>query len=747
MQTRPQPSFLRILRPNFLLIAPLLAESLLAQSPAHAPVASPSALRLPATARITLDGRLAEPAWASATAINDFRQYDPEVGAPATERTELRVLYDSSTLYFAIKAFDAKPADVIARILSRDRIMAQDDFSGQLNFAGDDGVAILIDPFRDRRNAVVFATNPNGAEFDAQITDQGREVNVAWRTVWRVAAARTDSGWSAEFEIPMRSIRHPDDGRAWGLNVYRVIRRKNEHVMWRSWSRDNAGFLKVSEAGDLPGIQGLAREGTGVELKTSAIGRAVRGDVDGRRTPADGALDLKYEVSPGVTLDATAHTDFAQADVDDVQINLTRFSLFFPEKRDFFLENAGVFEFGNRGVFEPPPWLMFFSRRIGISDSGEIPVLGGVRVTGRAGGQTFGLLHMQTAAALGERRSAYSVARLKRDVGSGGYVGAMYSAKNGGGTEGAGGLDFQYWPTPTMNVQGFVAAVESPAPSPAPAPTPAPSLQDRLAYRLVANREVERWGLRVERMVFGESSDPPIGFATRTDIQRNDATIRFSFRPSAFGLRRIENYNFFSYLTRTDGALQDRGMGPALNFTFNSGENVTFYRVQAVTVLDDSFDLADRLPVAPGRFQNSQTGMFVSTASQRPVSFNAHAQHQPFYGGSLFFVNGTLNVAIGARGFVGLTRAFNDASVPAGRLITNVTGLRLGYAFNTRATMSTTVQYDGLDRVVRANARLVYMYRPGSELFVVLNGEREDGVLAASQPRAALVKLTYLARL
>lgn len=721
------------------LLGSLTAPVLLAQSQTGLVAAAPAATRVPPAARITLDGRVSESAWFTATPIADFRQNDPDVGAPATERTEVRVLYDSTTLYIAVAAFDSRPSEVIARILARDRLMLVHEFTGQLLFASDDGVAILIDPFRDRRNAVVFATNPNGAEFDAQITDQGREVNVAWRTVWRVAATRTDSGWSAEFEIPLRSIRHPDDGRAWGINVYRVIRRKNEHVLWRSWSRDNAGFLKVSEAGELPGIHDLAREGVGLEIKTSAIGRAVRGDVDGRRTPADGALDLKYEMRPGVTLDATANTDFAQADVDDVQINLTRFDLFFPEKRDFFLENAGVFEFGTRGVFEPPPWLMFFSRRIGISDSGEIPVIGGVRLTGREGRQTFGLLRMQTDAAFDQPRAAYSVGRFKRDMGSGGYVGAMYGGLGRGKREaGSVGVDFQYWPTSTTNVQGFVAQVwDSASRSALPASR---------AHRLVVNREVDRWGLRLERMVFGASSDPPLGFAMRTDIQRSDATGRLTFRPLVAALRRLEIYGFASYIARTDGALQDWNVGPALDLTFDSGENVTLYRVKAFTVLDESFDLADRLTVATGRYQNSQTGVFLRTAPQRPVSLAANAQYQPFYGGTLYAVNGTLNVAIGARGAVGLTRVFNDATVPAGHLVTNVTALRLGYAFNTRATLATTVQYDALDHILSANARLVYMYRPGSELFVVLNEERERGIARALQPRTALVKLTYLAR-
>lgn len=741
---------------TLLLLAVLLGpSSVTAQTQSGGAGTGAGAGRLTPAQRVLLDGLVDDPAWSAAPVIGDLRQHDPTVGAPATERTHVRVLYDERTLYVAVVAVDSRPADVIARILARDRLMQVDEFNGQLNFAGDDAVAILLDPFRDRRNAVVFATNANGAEFEAQVTDQGREVNVAWRTVWRVAAARHDSGWSAEFQIPLRSIRHPDDGRAWGFNVYRVIRRRNEHVMWRSWSRDNAGFLKVSEAGELPGIHSLAREGLGVELKTSAIGRAVRGDVDGRSTPADAALDLKYELRPGVTVDATANTDFAQADVDDVQINLTRFDLFFPEKRDFFLENAGVFEYGARGTFEPPPWLMFFSRRIGIADSGEIPVLGGVRLTGREGGQTFGLMHMQTAAAFDQSRSAYSTARVKRDVGSGGYVGAMYGSRlyrlpdplvdpipgqpvpTVRTLAQSYGLDAQYWLSPTTNAQGFVAQVAGGDATGAPA-------GNRMAWRAALNREVDRWGLSLQRILVGADADPPIGFATRTDVARSDVMLRLTFRPDAAGLRRLQLFNFGQYVSRTGGGLQDWGVGPAFDLTWESGENLTLYRLQSVTVLDETFDLADRVLVDTGHFENSQTGFFFSTASHRAVSVNVNVQNQSFYGGTLFFVNGTVNVAFGARGSLALTRAFNDASVPNGRLITNVSAARLGYAFNTRANAATTVQYDALDRRFSANARLSYQYRPGSEVFLVLNAEREPTVPRADQPRTALLKLTYL---
>lgn len=734
------------------LILALIAASLVRVPPALAQTragaaAVPSAMPLPRDARIVLDGRVDEAPWSAAHTIGDLRQHDPDVGMPASERTYVRVAYDARAVYVAVVAVDSRPREIIARILTRDRIMTHDPFSGQLGFAGDDGVAILIDPFRDRRNAVIFATNPNGAEFEAQVTDQGREVNVAWRTVWRVAAAPHDSGWSAEFELPLRSFRHPDDGRAWGFNVYRVIRRKNEHVMWRSWSRDNAGFLRVSEAGDLPGIRSTARDGIGIDLKASAIGRAVAGDVHGRRTPVDGALDLKYELRPGVTLDATANTDFAQADVDDVQINLTRFDLFFPERRDFFLENAGVFEFGTRGTFEPPPWLMFFSRRIGISDSGEVPVLGGVRLTGREGAQTFGALHMQTAAAFGEPRAGFTTARFKRDVGRGGFVGAMYAGRSQGpsppgtarGDAHSVGLDALHWIGPSTSVQGFVARVQGDAVSAAPA-------RDRTAYRAAASRDVERWGVRVEHLTVGPSAEPPVGFATRTDIRRHDAMLRLSFRPAVPGFRRLQIYEFAQYVTRGDGALQDWGIGPALDLTWESGENLTVYRLQSATVLDESFTLADRVVVDAGRFSDTETGLFFNSASHRPLSVSLNASHQAFYGGRLVGVNGTVNLAIGARGSVALTRAFNDAGLPNGRLITHVSAARVGYAFNTRSSLATTVQYDALDRRLAANVRLSYQYRPGSELFLVLNSERESGVPATDQPRTALLKATYLSR-
>ena len=396
---------------------------------------------------LRIDGLLDERAWEAAARATGFRQREPSEGDPATERTEVLVLFDDATLYIGIHAHDRSPEEIIARILQRDKIMIASSFEGGLEFTSDDAIAILFDPFHDHRNGVIFGTNANGAEFDALITDEGREFNADWRGVWEVSAQRTPEGWSAEFAIPFRTLRFPQaSGEPWGFNVYRIIRRKNEEVLWSSWSRSNEGFERVSRAGHITGLSDLPRPGLNLELKPYALGGAEQERDAAARLDTDQqmelGLDVKYEVRPGLLLDGTINTDFAQVEADDQQVNLTRFSLFFPEKRDFFLENSGIFEMGWRSFFEPPPFLLFFSRQIGISDDGAIPILGGLRLTGRAGQQTVGLINVVTDEKFGEPRTNFAVARVKRDVGSAGYVGAMATdRRNGNDWNSTGGLD------------------------------------------------------------------------------------------------------------------------------------------------------------------------------------------------------------------------------------------------------------------------------------------------------------------
>ncbi|HEY6546686.1 MAG TPA: DUF5916 domain-containing protein, partial [Vicinamibacteria bacterium] len=308
------------------------------------PEAPPAAISVDPPA-IVLDGRLDDAAWARAPAALGFKQREPREGAPATDDTEVRILFDAKHLYVGILARDAEPERAIGRILERDRLVEQGD--GRNRFASDDAVLLLLDPFLDRRNAFVFGTNPNGAEHDALITDERESFNTDWRAVWRVAARRVPEGWSAEFAIPFRSLRYPSDGRGWGFNVYRMQRRKNEESLWSGWSRNEGGFHRVSRAGRIEGLTDLPRTGLNLEVKPFGLAGADQDEPDAS-TSARGDVggDLKWEIHPGIVLDGTVNPDFSQVEADEERVNHTRFSLFFPEKREFFLENQGTFSFG-----------------------------------------------------------------------------------------------------------------------------------------------------------------------------------------------------------------------------------------------------------------------------------------------------------------------------------------------------------------------------------------------------------------
>ncbi len=474
--------------------------------------------------QIEIDGLLDEAAWVSATPASEFRQREPLEGVPATEETEVRVLYDADNLYIGILARDREPDSVIARILQRDKLMV-DGFDGH-RFAGDDGVAILLDPFLDRKNAVVFATNPNGAEFEALITDESPRFNVDWRAVWSVRATRTRSGWSAELSIPFRTLRYPRGSGSgpWGFNVFRFIRRKNEQTLWAAWTREQGGFHRVSRAGDLVGLEQLPRRGLNIELKPYGLAGVTQerdpatAPIETDRT-ADVGVDLKWEVHPGLVLDATVNPDFAQVEADDEQVNLTRFDLFFPEKREFFLENAGIFDFGARGFDGPPPFLLFFSRTIGLSEDGGIPVRGGVRLSGRLGRQTLGFLDVVTGSALGEPLTNYGVLRVKRDVGGSNYVGAIVTDRRREHESNSGaGFDASLWPTGSLNLQAFFARTFTTGPG-----------GDDNAYRLAADYSSDEAS---ERSISGASAATSVDSTGRSRTRVSGLLWRSSGTPA-----------------------------------------------------------------------------------------------------------------------------------------------------------------------------------------------------------------------
>ena len=690
------------------------------------------------TGEIVVDGRLDEAAWQQAPPAMGFKQREPKEGADATDDTEVRILFDAKTLYVGILARDAEPDRIIARILERDRLLLANE--GRYRFAGDDAVLFLLDPFHDRRSAVVFGTNPNGAEYDALIADESQAFNTDWRAVWKVAAQRTAEGWSAEFAIPFRSLRYPRDGGAWGFNVYRMQRRKNEESLWSGWSRQDGGFHRVSRAGVIEGLHDLPRSGLNLEVKPYALGGADRDAPDAATLGrADVGLDLKWEVRPGLVLDGTANPDFSQVESDEVRVNLTRFSLFFPEKRDFFLENAGVFDLGVRGGFEPPPFLMFFSRRIGLdADENEVPVVGGLRLTGRVGKQTVGFMDVYTGTSPTEARANYAVGRWKRDLGGSGFVGAMVTDKRSAGVSNtAVGLDTSFWPTGSLNVQAFVARTHTSGAG-----------ADGTAARIGAEYQTDALGVRAQYLRIDPETDAQMGFITRTDISRVGGDLRVSRRPGVLGLRRISVDLFGDYIESVRaGDRLDWAVGPFARVEWESGESLSGYVQRGRSRVDETFDLADRLPVPVGDYDANWKLISFATSPSRPVGINVFSEWQDAFGGRLRDQGAVLVASAGSHlsGALGYSRSLAD--LPSGSFVANVLSVRVGYAFTTRLAAGAYVQWNSLDEQIVGNFRVIYRHHPGSDLIFALNEERGvPGSRWAVSQRHLAVKVNYLAR-
>ncbi len=727
----------------------MLALSLLAAvltgAPAEVPPPEgvPSVTALQVQEAIRVDGLLDEAAWSRAVAASGFRQREPREGQPATEPTEFRVLYDGQALYVGVHARDAQPGKVIGRILQRDKIVAQ-SFDERSAWAGDDGIAIVLDPFHDHRNAFLFATNPNGAELDALVSDESPVWNTDWRGVFRVAARRTRDGWSAEFAIPFRTLRYPppDPARPWGMNVERLIRRKTEQTLWSAWSRAEGGLQRVSQAGHLLGLSGLPRSRLNLEVKPYGLAGVSRQRQDDGTTPRDTetsvGADAKWEVKPGVVLDLTVNPDFAQVESDEEIVNLTRFDLYRPEKREFFLENAGIFHFGTRGGFEPPPFQMFFSRQIGIvEDEGEVPVMGGVRLSGRAGRQTIGFLSVLQDAGLGLPRTNFGVLRVKRDVGGSGFVGAMVTdrrTREEGETDG--GVDFSLWPTRRLNLTGFAALT--------------PAIGERSAdkaYRLAGEYRSDRLGAEAQYLVVGPDAETGMGFVSRTDIRRASGFVEYTTRPHAHGLRSVSGFGGGMWVTRVTGEMQDEYAFAGASAEWESGDQVMFFTQNGSTQLDEEFDLADRVPVPIGRYDVHRAEAFLTSSPGRPVALSVVGSLAREWGGRVDSLQAQLRVAGGPHLEVGPTWTFSRADLPGGAFTAHVLGLRFGWAFSTRLFARAYVQYNSLDDKWVTNLRLNFIHRPGSDIYIVFNDdEGEEGAPGRLVSRGFAVKGTWLIR-
>jgi hypothetical protein len=698
----------------------------LAQPPAETRTLHALRIRSP----IHVDGVLDEAPWQEAEPASGFIQQDPRVGEPASEATDVRVLVDDEAIYFGIVCHDATPGGVIARELRRDNA-----------FAADDHVEILLDTFHDHRNAYHFAVNPLGTQYDALITDEGHDVNTEWNERWWSETRMTPDAWSVEIKIPLTALRSRPDLDAFGVNFKRYIRRKNEISHWTAWSRDFP-FLQVSQAGHLLGVERL---NTGLKLRVKPY--ALGGFRDSRAADSTaidrlnrvGLETVRFSVTPGLTAELTANTDFAQTEVDDAVVNLTRFPLFFPEKREFFLERAGIFEFGlggRRGGAAERNLQMFFSRRIGLTeDRAAVPVRGGAKVVGRAAGLDIGLLDVQTGSADAAPASNYFVFRAKRNVLARSNVGMFVSSRDGDGPDDnrvvGGDLNFTLFKN--TDLQGFLAK----------SATPGVSGND-FAGRAKYNWFTDLHEIFFEHLYIGPEFRHDVGFVRRAGIQRTDAAYIWQPRPGRWNVRNFVFRNELVYTTDIRRTLLDREQITQWTTRFQSDDAARVNTTHMFDRVERPFEIAKGVVVPAGDYGFRDTWAEYEGSAKRVLAGRIRYGAGDFYGGTRQYVQ--LAPAFRPMPLVSVEAGyeFNDVVLPQGAFTTHVVNGRMNFNVSNKWLTTTLAQYDSAASRRVLFFRLDYIFRPGDNLFFVFNQTTEPTAMGRdARDRAVMVKWTY----
>ena len=706
-----------------------------------------------------IDGRLDEAVWQTAAIIDAFTQQEPAEGEPATERTVVRLLYDARALYIGVEAFDSQPGGVIATEMRRDspRLFDEDNFQ------------FILDTFQDRRSGYMFVVSPLGAKLEQQVAEEGEggwrgnnspNVNVNWDGVWEARARRTDTGWVAEIAVPMVTLRFPTvETQVWGANFMRNIRRKNEQIFWAPISKEYQ-LTRVSQAGTLAGIRGVNR---GLDLRLTpyvlAGGRQdhVRGSLDGSGFNQYG-MDVKYGVASGLNLDLTLNTDFAQVEVDEQQVNLTRFPLFFPEKRDFFLENAGMFNIGGGSGFGRAADL-FFTRRIGLSDGGQpIPIIGGARLTGKTGRNNIAVMNITTGD-FGDAGENFFVGRYSRDILARSKVGALVINKDavgGGHYNRTLAADTTLALHPNFTMTGFLAKTQTPHESfrgrYAP-PAPGETARDMAGY-LNGTWLSPSWHFRGEYLDLQEHFNPEVGFVPRIGIRTSSFHGEWNPRPGRWNIRMLDPMWNINYTTDQRNRLLTRRIHNMIGAYFEDGTSVTFWYNDHFEQLDVPFHIRRDVTIPAGTYRFGEWMFMYRSDPSRRLYGRAQYSPQTFFDGTRTDVQATLGVRATSR--ISAEAMFNrsDVSLPGGDFIADLASLRLDLTISPRMTFRSLSQWNSTTGELNNSIRFNWIYSPGSDIYVAYDELRLDGDPLGFDPhlrrplwvrnRQIAIKMTYL---
>jgi hypothetical protein len=693
------------------------------------------------TTPLRIDGRLDEEVYAAVSPADGFVQQLPVEGVPATEDTALWVFFDEDNLYVAARCYDSQPDRMTANELRRD--------NGNI-WQFNDNFSVTIDTFHDRRNGFFFQTNPIGGVRDQAINDGSNNVN--WNTVWDVKTTRDERGYTLEMIIPFKSLRYRAAGpQTWGINVRRVVRSKNEvsNLTQVPAEYSTNGVSQMQMAATLVGLETPAQS-MNFELKpyvassltTDRTARVPFTNDFGRNI----GIDAKYGLTRGMTADLTVNTDFAQVEEDQQQINLTRFSLFFPEKRDFFLEGQGIFDFGGSSGWRAGSTpILFFSRRIGLSNGQAVPVIAGGRVTGKTGPFELGALAITTD----DKPSAEAVAttfsalRLRRNILRRSSVGMIATGRwpgaSGGSDNGAAGLDadLRFFDNVEANLYW--------------ARTLSPGLRgDDASYRGRFNYGGDRYGFFVDRIVVEQNFNPEVGFVRRTDFAQSNIGARFSPRlRRGRAIRQLTWQANLEYISGVSSAvLEDRSQQALFAIEFNSSDQVEVAVERNYERLPANFAISPGVVVPADGYSTLTLNGSYTLAQQRKVSGRLSASRGSFYGGTRTSAGYSGRVAVSANVGIEPNLTLNWVKLPYGDFDARLLGLRVSVSPTARLGFSGLTQFNPTGRTLTSSARMRWEYIPGSELFVVYSDGRDTGArdFPLLQNRSIAVKATRLLR-
>ena len=689
-----------------------------------------------------MDGTLNDPLWGQADPIADFRQREPFEGKAPTEATEVRILYTRSEIYFGIKCTAAAPS-VIATQLRRDITQELDDY-----------FEIVIDSRHDHRNAYVFQINPLGTQRDALITDEDRftetqDGDPGWDGVWTSNAKITAQGWTATVAIPFSTLNFMrSQDVIWGINFKRFIRSKNEEDLWSSWRR-TLGAHRISQAGELHGITNIG-SGRLFVIKPYVLGgfshlplnTTAPGLTPGTSALYTGGLDIKLGIRSNLVANLTGNTDFADSDVDVQQFNLTPYKLFFPEKRQFFLENAGVFNFDLGGGV---PDQLFFSRQIGIDPitGQEVPINGGGKVTGTLGGFELGVMDVDTRSSGPNPYANYGVARVKRSFGGGSYLGAMFVDKRSGNA----GDPFNQ----AAGIDGRLVLFKNLTLHADAAQTRTPGLSGAQTYLQTSMNFNSNWlDLVASRRKIGRNFNPEVGFVELTNCTCDYLDSTFKFRPQRANLREMNFEGFIFHAPDTSGAVQTQEWQTTFRAVFNNGsytdDDIVDVFAQRLTT---PFNIYRNINIPVGVYNWTRHQLTYGTAEDRRLNLRFFERFGSYYNGRLNEARIRATYRPNERLAFSFSPQWNRFRLPEGNFSVLFGAFETDYSFSRFVSLSTILQVDTADdQALSGNIRLRWNYRPDSDLFVIYTAGQRFASLVATNPaqfyeHRFVVKYTY----